>query len=359
MKKANQNSQLSKALKALNEIISKSRVHLYKPIQIAEILHRHRTTDEVDLGDLSTYRTKSKKWRDIISMELVGRVSTSSSRYQDNLFDANAMPVSLLSTLGEYNDKTNGGVEAYIYSRFVEKYKHLNSALFYVESHTKKDFQLSEFLEIFWADKGLRRSIDKVYEVIVYALFSALIDALGVKVTISIDSSHKDILSYFEDFASSVVGLTSAEQTVSLLAKVHRVGVTNAADRGLDMWADFGMAIQIKHLSLTEELAENIVNSISSDRIVVVCKDAEEKIIISLLTQIGWKSRIQSIITEKKLIQWYDKALRGEYHSLIGDNVLSIIKDELSIEFPSTEKEKLNKFICERGYSQELYQSLI
>ena len=59
-------------------------------------------------------------------------------------------------------------------------------------------------------------------------------------------------------------------------------GVTNAADRGLDMWANFGMAIQIKHLSLTEELAENVVSSVSSDRIVIVCKNSEEKLIVSL-----------------------------------------------------------------------------
>ena len=64
-------------------------------------------------------------------------------------------------------------------------------------------------------------------------------------------------------------------------------------------------------MSLTEELAENIVSSVSSDRIVIVCKNSEEKVIISLLTQIGWKSKIQSIITENDLILWYDKALRG------------------------------------------------
>ena len=44
------------------------------------------------------------------------------------------------------------------------------------------------------------------------------------------------------------------------------------------MWANFGMAIQIKHLSLTEELAENIVSSVSSDRIVIVCKESEENL---------------------------------------------------------------------------------
>ena len=86
------------------------------------------------------------------------------------------------------------------------------------------------------------------------------------------------------------------------------------------MWANFGMAIQIKHLSLTEYLAENIVSSVSSDRIVIVCKDTEQKIIVSLLNQIGWKSKIQSIVTETDLIEWYEKSLRGKFSNIIGDN---------------------------------------
>lgn len=127
-------------------------------------------------------------------------------------------------------------------------------------------------------------------------------------------------------------------------------GVTNAADRGLDMWANFGMAIQIKHLSLTEELAENIVSSVSSDRIVIVCKNSEEKLIVSLLNQIGWKSKIQSIITEDDLILWYEKALRGTFSEDIGNKVLSTLCDEILLEFPTTNHDDFNDFKCNRGY---------
>ena len=52
------------AKNALDRVIQKSRVHLYKPIQIAEILYRDRTVGDIDLLDLNTYRSKSKKWRD-------------------------------------------------------------------------------------------------------------------------------------------------------------------------------------------------------------------------------------------------------------------------------------------------------
>ena len=59
---------------ALDKLIQKSRVHLYKPIQIAEILYHDRIYHDIDLAVLEDYRTKSKKWRDEISKELLGRV---------------------------------------------------------------------------------------------------------------------------------------------------------------------------------------------------------------------------------------------------------------------------------------------
>lgn len=121
-------------------------------------------------------------------------------------------------------------------------------------------------------------------------------------------------------------------------ARIYRVGVTNAADRGLDMYANWGIAIQIKHLTLDTELAENIVTNLYSDRIVIVCKEAEKSVILSLLTQIGWKNKIQSIITESDLIAWYEKAMRGKYANLLGDKLLEMLCLEITEEFPSVKE---------------------
>lgn len=89
---------------------------------------------------------------------------------------------------------------------------------------------------------------------------------------------------------------------------------------------------------LSEELAESIVDSVSSDRIVIVCKAAESKLIVSLLNQIGWKSKIQSIITEDDLVEWYEKALRGTYSADIGERLLATMCEQISLEFPSIEQ---------------------
>ncbi|MDR3178158.1 MAG: HaeII family restriction endonuclease [Campylobacteraceae bacterium] len=344
------NSQKNKLL--IDKIIEKARVHLYKPIQIAEILYRDRVEQDINLADLSTYRTFSKKWRDIICMKFLGRTSTSSARYQDDIFNDNAIPPNVLVEIGKENRVKNGIIEAYIYKKFAQRFTQMSDALRYCLNYDKKTFKLDEFLSMFWNEKGLKRSIDKIYEVVVYSLFSTLVEALEVSVEVSLNPNKINILKEFEDFTQRVIQLSSEQTSVKLKARINRVGVTNAADRGLDMWANFGLAIQIKHLSLTEELAESIVSSISADRIVIVCKESEEKVIVSLLNQIGWRSKIQSVITETDLLNWYEKALRGEFAYLLGDGILKRLNNEIQVEFPVTDNKEFMKFFYERGYVQ-------
>ena len=332
------NRNVAKAKEALDTLIKKSRVHFYKPIQIGEILYHSRVFNDVDLDDLESYRKASKHWRNDVTKVLLGRVSTSSAKYQDNLFEENAVPPRMIKILAEENKRTGGAVEAYIYSRFTKKHSQLEDALAKCNNATKEDFSLISFLGAFRNESGLRRSLDKVYEIIVYSLFSTLVESLNLQVEISVDSNKLNILREFRDFAQMVMCLDIKVHKSKQSAKVYRVGVTNAADRGLDMYSNWGPAIQIKHLSLDVELAESIVTSIASDRIVIVCKDAEKGVIVSLLTQIGWKSRIQSIVTENDLVNWYEKALRGKYADILGDVLLEKMRMELAKEFPSVDE---------------------
>jgi HaeII restriction endonuclease len=342
------NDQLAK--NAIDSLIKKARVHLYKPIQIAEILYRDRVAGDIDLANLTTYRNASKRWRDEVCIRFLGRASTSSARFQDDLFNENAIPSNVLSHLGEINRANNGIVEAYIYRRFQGRMAQMSTGLEHCIKHDEKTFTLQGFLDLFWHESGLKRSIDKVYEIVVYSLFSALVDAIGVTIEVSMNPNKEDILREFEDFAKLVIGLSAEHNSFKLNAKIHRVGVTNASDRGLDMFANFGLIIQIKHLSLTEELAEGIANSVTGDRIVIVCKDSEQKLIVSLLTQIGWKARIQSVITENDLLVWYEKALRGKYSKELGPILLENIRNEIQLEFPTTNNKDFLSFMIDRGY---------
>lgn len=326
---------IEEAKTALDKVIKKGRTFLYKPIQVAEVLYHYRTTNDVDLDNIETYRNQSKHWRDAVSIELIGRKCSSSAKYQDDVFNANSIPLEYIKILAKENKRLNGAIESYIYKHFINKQIQLKRALDIANKSTKEVFDVASFINSFWNQPGLKRSIDKVYEIVVYSLFSSLVEAINLKVEVFFDADKLDIVAEFSDFANKVMCLDVSTHKATQDARVYRVGVTNAADRGLDMYSNWGPAIQIKHLALDEELAENIVTSISSDRIIIVCKKAEKGVIISLLNQLGWRSRIQSIVTETDLLVWYEKALRGKYAHVLGDKLLESIRNELALEFPA------------------------
>lgn len=345
-------SQIQQAKLQLDKVIQKARVHLYKPIQIAEVLYRDRVVKDIDLSDLETYRTTSRQWRDVVCVRFLNRTSTSSARYQDDVFNDNATPPQILKVLGQENRRTNGAVEAYIYKCFQARQFQMIGALSYANETSYKEFQLNKFLELFWHEAGLRRSIDKIFEIVVYALFIVVIRELKTTIKVSIPKENLPLLNEFKDFTQSIMGITPEILFQEIPASVSRVGVTNASDRGLDMWANFGPAIQIKHLSLTEELADDIVRSVSADKIVIVCKEAEERIVKTVLGQLGLKDKIQGIVSEKHLSEWYEKALRGTFSKTLGPKLLKTIQNELKAEFPTSDQTDFLEFFKGRNYHQ-------
>ena len=346
MKKSMRTDDLPK--QALDLVIRKSRVHLYKPIQIAEILFHHRTEKGWDLKDLESYRNVSKRWRDEVSVLLVGRRSTSSQKYQDNVFEANAMPPELLAQLGEVNKEGKGFVEAYIYKALEARLSSVRGVEQYIKSSTADSFSLKKLVSLFQTTPGLRRSIDKMYEILVYALFSTIVRSLKAQVTLEIGNKDEEILKDFERFIKTVLGIDARQTKLVLPAALYRVGVTNAADRGLDIWSNFGPAIQVKHLTLTPELVEDITDNVTADRIVIVCLEAEKQAIESLLKQVGWGERIQGIITINDLDDWYKLCLSKKYRNTLGSNLLRDVEREFDAEFPPSKE--IKPFAKKRGY---------
>ena len=240
-----------KAKEKLDGVINKSRIHFYKPIQIAEILYHKRVNEpQMDLLELDSYRTRSRHWRDVVSQELLGNVCTSSARFQDNIFDDNAVPPEALKVLSEENEATNGAVEAYIYYCFNKKHRQLENSLEYCLTSTPETFNLGDLLDAFWKEPGLKRSIDKIYEIVVYSLFETIVTELDLSVEVSVTEEKIKVLEEFEEFAKKVMSLDCTHLVHSDTAHVYRLGVANAADRGLDMYSNWGPAIQIKHLVL-------------------------------------------------------------------------------------------------------------
>lgn len=338
---------LLEAKNALDYVIRIGRVHLYKPIHIAEILYYSRMgLAQFTIEELDTYRTTSRRWRDEVSLRLVGRRSTSSARYQDDVFNDNAMPPRLLAILDEENRQANGIVETYIYHKIGQRLQDVTDAYNYLDQSTVDTFSLQTFLDYFETRPGLRRSIDKAYEIIVYALFSTLVGELRATVSLTLDNPDPEILADFALFAEYVLGVTQTETTIVRPARIYRGGVANAADRGLDMWTNFGPAVQVKHLRLDEGLADEITGEVATDDVVIVCKTAEARLIQSLLNQIGMP--IRGIVTQDDLLHWYNLCLT-KYQDTMGNRILRHLNNEFLQEFPSLGE--MLSFLEERDYT--------
>ncbi len=342
------------AKERLDKFISKQRVAMYKPIQVAEILYRVRLGKDgmsvEALGDVEQYRNASKKWRDIVSRRLIGQVSTSSQKFQDNLFESNAIPPDFLRTLAEINNAFEGIIERYIYQSFYDRQKSIILLRNYLREciQGSHQFQLVKFLSLFRRDKGIRRSIDKAYEIVVYALFSTLITHLQIRIEISTNPQKASLLREFEEFTRILLGLDSHTPRRVVEGRLYRAGVANAADRGLDIWANFGPAVQVKHISLSEEFAEEVASEVHAEEIVIVCKDAERNVIERVCQQLG--QRLRGIIQESQLVAWYERALAPNREDGLGETLLNSLIREFDLEFPFSET--FHEFYEERGYDK-------
>jgi HaeII restriction endonuclease len=326
---------ITAAKKALDKVIRKGRVHFYKPFQIAEILKKHRNGEILDLLDNESYKNSSRRWRNEVSNILVGRICTSSARYQDDVFNHNACPPEAISALGDYNMKNDGEVEAYIYNMFAYKLSSIASIHKIIKESKPETFSLNKIVEKFETIEGLATSIDKIYEITVYALFSTIVKALKLEVTINALKADPRLINDFGDFLERVVGLKKGTTSITIPANLFRIGATNAADTGLDLIANFGLAVQVKHLRLTQEDVNDICEGLSADKIVIVCKDAEAGVINNLLKQIGLSERLQGLITFNDLLKWYSICLSPQYKSSLGNNLIQDFAREFSDEFPS------------------------
>lgn len=341
-------SAVQQAKNRLDELIKKARVDMYKPIQIAEVLRQSRLKGDIDVSVLEVFRNPSLRWRDEVTRRLLGKISTSSARYQHDVWNETAMPTRLLKILDKENKRTSGNVERYIYLRFNERQETVAGMIAFIEQSTPKHFSLNALLDKFTKQAGIKRSVDKAYEIIAYSLFETVVSALQATIKVSVPASSKKLLSEFSDLARVLLGVEESKPSWEADAHIYRVGVTNAADRGLDMWANFGPAIQVKHLTLDGSLAQSIVDQVESDHIVIVCRDVDAKVIELVAKQINWGRRVRGIVSESELIAWYDRCLRGENSARLARPLLKRLSDGFKAEFPQAGA--MVEFLKERGY---------
>lgn len=342
---------IADAKERLDKLIKKSKDILHKPIGVAEVL-LHARTEGLDLGDKEAYRRKSDRWSKAVVREIRGFVSTSNSRWWDQLFDDARLPPGAMVALGKANeaDPEMPVVETYIYAHLEHRLQGIKEIIEWVSKRKPGEFNLRELIKKFFHDPRLKNSIDKLYEVLVYALFEVVARRIDASVRMRVDQENA-ILKKFDDMSLEVLGVNSGSPSIEYPARLFRVGRANASDGGLDMWANFGPAVQVKHLSLPNaEAFHDICNRISADRIVIVCKDAATKVVQEVLEQEGLRDRIQGVITESMLCEWWDRACSLPEDPSMGADLLQELVAAIVEEFSV---EGTDGFIATRGYRLE------
>jgi len=216
------------------------------------------------------------------------------------------------------------------------------------KARLNKNFRLEKLLEKFAGQEEAKRSLGKVYEIAASSLFETILVAVRPTVKASVLSNNKKLLIEFSDLARVLLGVDADKPSWETAAHIYRVGVTNAADRGLDMWANFGPAIQVKHLTLDSSMAQTIIDQVESDHIIIVCRDADAKVIEAVTKQINWGRRVRGIVRESELVAWYERCLRGENATVLAKPLLKRLSDGFKAEFPQAGT--MVEFMKERGY---------
>ncbi len=338
------------AKEALDAVIYKSHVHVHQPIQIAEILFHHRTGKRWNLSDLESCRKRLKRWHDDVSMLADRHHGTSSQQDQGNFFASNVIPTKLLAQLGTINKRNKGRIEAYIYKALEIRLSSVHEVYEYIHSSTADSFSLGMLVAFFQNKQELRCSISKIYEILVYALFTTIIRALKAKTTANIEGKDKKILKDFERFLSMGLGIDLKQRKFIFPDSLYQADKPNDTGRSLTMWANYGQAVQVKYLTLVQSLAEDTTDKITADKIIIVCLGIERKVIESFLWQIGFGKKLYGCITIDSLGDCYKLCLNKKYRDNLGANLLNDMQRKFTEAFPSSKE--IVPFITKRGYDK-------
>jgi type II restriction enzyme len=172
------------------------------------------------------------------------------------------------------------------------------------------------------------------------------------QVTVSVTMRDTSVLADFQDFCEMLLGVNAANPAVTVPAKLYRVGGANSRDGGVDLWANFGPAIQVKHVTLDETKAQPIADAISADQMVIVCDKMEKAAIEVVMKQVGLASRVRGFITKADLTRWYDRALGTRHATVMAKPLFDALLAEFDDEFSLADPSAIDAVLQERGYSK-------
>lgn len=327
---------------ALVAALDNGRGHNFKAIQAAEIFFRDRITPGgLNLLDHETYRCASKRWRDEVCERLVGTTSRSNGAWQDMLFSREST-TEVLAALAPENRRLNGAIEAYIYRHVGAKLLAIAELAAELEQPGKRPFSLTDLLRQCRTDPALRRVVERVYEIVAYAVIDTLVEALGVEVNVDVPADRLALLRD-DRFLATVLGAATSNLPRRMAGRMTRVGLVNAADGGLDLIANFGFRGQVKHADVGGTQLRAFTDCGAGPAETLICRSAQ-------VGNDAGATTPANVISEADLVRWSDLIASGRFGPTAAKALPARIAAELRREFPGCGSDAFLSFMRDRGY---------
>ena len=241
------------------------------------------------------------------------------------------MPPEALTALASAN--SNHRVEEYIYQHVYAK----SSQMIEIRKVLDDVKTLSDIENIFalFNSPGLRSSADRLFEVFALSVLQTQIEKSDF--TFSLKGNSTSI--------SGVTGkkLISIAEGQGNDLELAKMGHTNAADAGLDIWTNFGVVVSVKNYNLDEDLFIKVLSDTPVGLLVVICETVAKNVERDLLKLSN--SRPVVLITRKELFEDAGRLLNHADHSIVFVRKLISFYDK---EFPLTVT--LENFMKKRNY---------
>ncbi len=213
-----------------------------------------------------------------------------------------------------------------------------------LEGSDPNEFSLRQFLDR-CCQSQLQRVKERIYEIIACAVPATLTKFLDVQVTTTISAKQFQLVADDETLLAAVLGMPKSKSKKTVAGHLNRLGLTSAADGGVDIVSNFGFIAQVKHAVLDDQLLSKLYGAVQIEGMTVICRSAT----FSSPSDAGGPHTF-SVITEDDLVRWSHQIVRGDFGLGAADFLCESLTAGLRREFPACDPVDFAAFMTERGY---------